>query len=280
MKLREHTDVREFLAAAAPVLESDEARHNLGFGICSTLVASPETYPEFHLWTVEDDGAVVGAALRTPPHNLWLARPRDAAVLEFLARELDARAHDLPGITAAQPEVDAFADEWERLRGVERRLLHAQGIYRVSSVRRPDVAGSMRDATADDRPILLEWWRAFVAEALHDEGPEGDAEEGVERRLSGGVGGIVIWEDGGPVSFAGYGGDTPNGARIGPVYTPPEHRRRGYGSVLTAELSRRLLGEGRAYCFLYTDLANPTSNRIYQAIGYERVCDSAMYEFV
>jgi predicted GNAT family acetyltransferase len=67
---------------------------------------------------------------------------------------------------------------------------------------------------------------------------------------------------------------------IGPVYTPPEHRRRGYGSVLTADLSRRLLAEGRAYCFLYTDLANPTSNRIYQAIGYERVCDSAMYEFV
>jgi predicted GNAT family acetyltransferase len=90
----------------------------------------------------------------------------------------------------------------------------------------------------------------------------------------------VIWEDGDPVCFAGYGGETPNGARIGPVYTPPEHRRRGYGSVLTADLSQRLLDEGRSYCFLYTDSANPTSNRIYQAIGYERVCDSAMYAFV
>jgi GNAT superfamily N-acetyltransferase len=280
MKLREHTDVREFLAAAAPVLDADEARHNLGFGICSTLLASPETWPEFHLWTVEDEGAVAGAALRTPPHNLWLARPRDDEVLEFLARELDARGHELPGITAAQPEVEGFCDEWERLRGVRRRLIHAQGIYRASSIRRPEVAGRLRDATPDDRPLLLEWWQGFIDEALHDHGPENDAAEGVDRRLAAKAGGIVIWEDGErPVSFAAFGGETPNGARIGPVYTPPEHRRRGYGSVLTADLSRRLLDEGRTYCFLYTDLSNPTSNRIYQAIGYERVCDSAMYEF-
>jgi RimJ/RimL family protein N-acetyltransferase len=230
MTLREHAGAREFLAAAAPVLEADEARHNLGYGICSTLIESPGTYPRFHLWTVEADEGVAGAAMMTPPHNLWLARPADSAVLELLARELAARGIGLPGVTAAQPEVDAFAAEWQRLKGVGRRLLHAQGIYAVSDVRMPaNVPGALRNATA--------------------------------------------------VSFAGYGGETPNGVRIGPVYTPPEHRRRGYGSALTAALSRRLLGEGRRYCFLYTDLANPTANRIYRAIGYELVCESAMYQF-
>jgi GNAT superfamily N-acetyltransferase len=280
MKLREHRDAREFLAAAAPVLEADEARHNLGFGICSTLVDSRGTYPEFHLWTIEAEGRVVGAALQTPPHNVWLAQPRDDRAIEALVRELDARGLDLPGVTAAQPEVDEFADEWERLSGLRRRLVHAQGIYKVSAVHMPgDVPGSLRDATPADRPLLLDWWHGFVTEALHDGGPETDAEAAVDRRLENRAGGIVLWDDGGPASFAAYGGETPTGTRIGPVYTPPERRRRGYGSALTAALSQRLLDEGRTHCFLYTDLANPTSNRIYRAIGYELVCESAMYEF-
>jgi predicted GNAT family acetyltransferase len=79
--------------------------------------------------------------------------------------------------------------------------------------------------------------------------------------------------------MAGFGGWTPSGVRIGPVYTPPDLRGRGYASALTAELSAELLAGGRDYCFLYTDLANPTSNRIYQAIGYEFVCESAEYAF-
>lgn len=279
MKLRAYRDPREFLAASAPVLEADEPRHNLGFGICSTLIESPQTYPEFHLWSVENERGVVGAALMTPPHNLWLARPLDRGVVEFLARELDAGGADLPGVTAAQPEVDEFASEWERLCGVRRRLLHGQAIYQVSSVSVPDVPGRLRDAGAADRQLLVDWLGEFAAEALHEGSPDTDAEEAVDRRLSGASGGFVIWDDDVPVSFAGYGGDTPNGARIGPVYTPPDRRRRGYGSAVTAALTQRLLDAGRTYCFLYTDLANPTSNRIYQAIGYEQVCESAMYLF-
>jgi predicted GNAT family acetyltransferase len=90
----------------------------------------------------------------------------------------------------------------------------------------------------------------------------------------------VLWDDGGPVSFAAFGNPTPNGIRIGPVYTPPELRRRGYASALVAELSTRLLAD-RRFCFLYTDLANPTANKIYERIGYQRVCESAeiVFEF-
>ena len=98
-------------------------------------------------------------------------------------------------------------------------------------------------------------------------------------RLAGGDAGFLLWEDGEPVSVAGYGGPTPNGIRIAPVYTPPPLRGRGYGSAVTAALSSRLLASGRRFCFLYTDLANPTSNKIYVAIGYRRVCDSVEYAF-
>jgi hypothetical protein len=102
----------------------------------------------------------------------------------------------------------------------------------------------------------------------------------VEHRLGGTDGGFWLWEDGGEiVSVSGWGGPTPNGIRIGPVYTPPELRGRGYATALVAELSQALLDGGRSFCFLFTDLANPTSNAIYERIGYVRVCESAMVSF-
>ena len=101
----------------------------------------------------------------------------------------------------------------------------------------------------------------------------------VEYRLTTPGRGFRLWDDGGPVSLAGFGGGTPNGIRIGPVYTPPELRGRGYASALVAALSAELLAAGRRFCFLYTDLANPTSNRIYERIGYRRVCESAEIAF-
>ena len=279
MQLRDHGDPRAFLAAARPLLERDEARHNLAFGICATLVAAPETHPEFHLWTVADD-SVVAAALLTPPFNLWVAQPVRADALEFLARELAATEAEPPGVTAALPEADRFAEAWEQLRPRRRRLVRAQGIYKVESPRLPaGVPGRMRAATATDRELLVDWFDAFGREALGPDSARHAAAETVARRLAGRGAGIAIWEDGRPASCAGFGGETPNGIRIGPVYTPSELRGRGYASALTAELSRQLLAEGRRYCFLYTDLANPTANRIYVNIGYVRVCDSAEYVF-
>jgi len=92
-------------------------------------------------------------------------------------------------------------------------------------------------------------------------------------------GGLRVWEDNTPVSMAGASGPTPNGIRVGAVYTPPERRRRGYASGLVAALSQEQLDAGKRFCFLYTDLANPTSNKIYQDIGYEAVSDVDEYHF-
>ncbi|HEX4325100.1 MAG TPA: GNAT family N-acetyltransferase [Gaiellaceae bacterium] len=149
-----------------------------------------------------------------------------------------------------------------------------------------NVPGSSRIATTDDRELALGWWIAFGDEVLRQGGPGRDrAEESIDHRLRSPAAGILLWEDGGkPVSVAGWGGQTPNGIRIGPVYTPPELRARGYATAVTAELSRRLLdgrlfAGGRRFCFLYTDLDNPTSNAIYERIGYRRVAESAEISF-
>jgi uncharacterized protein len=276
MRLEEHADASAFLTAAAPVLDADEARHNLIHGICSTLIDAPGAYREAQLWTVVSD-VVAGAAVMTPPFNIVVGQPRDDDALPFLARALRDRGVAVPGVTGAIPEVETFADAW----GGPRRLRMSQGIYAARMVDAPaDVPGEGREAGAADRELVLDWLRAFQAEALQEDAPHVELEPAVDRRLASTDAGFVLWEDGSePVSLCGYGGRTPHGIRIGPVYTPPDLRRRGYGSAVTADATKEQLDGGRDYCFLYTDLSNPTSNKIYMNIGYERVCDSAEYAF-
>ena len=137
----------------------------------------------------------------------------------------------------------------------------------------------MRDYERNDREVAARWMDAFVKEAL-PEPPPGASAELVDQREDDPDGGVAFWEDGGAVvSIAGFGGRTPNGIRIGPVYTPPELRGRGYASALTAAVTQRLLDRGLRFCFLFADLANPTPNSIYQRIGYEPVSDVDPWSF-
>ena len=278
-------DAAAFLTEAEPSLLADEARHNLILGIAGTIRDTPDLYPLRSLWLVRDGGEVVAAALRTPPYNLILAQPRSAPALAALAEAV--AGEELPGVTGTEPEVEEFAELWSRHSGVAGRVNMRQGVYALEQVEPLSaVPGSARVATDDDRVLALRWWIAFGEEALHEGGPGRErAEASVDHKLSSPTSGLLLWEDGGePVSVAGWGGPTPNGIRVGPVYTPPELRGRGYATALTAELSQRLLDGrlyegGRRFCFLYTDLANQTSNAIYERIGYRRVAESAEIVF-
>ena len=279
MVVKELDDPGTFLEAVVPLLLEDEARNNLILGIAGTLRDYPSTYSEYRLWLVEDGDRLAGAALQTPPFNLVVALP-GASEAPVLADALHAEGVQLPGVTGAVPEVDTFSRAWEDRTGFRRRQRMAQRIYRLTELRPAErVRGRPRPATGLDRSLLLAWIAAFGDEATAEGTPGRETERVVDQRLSGGVGGFTIWEDGAPVSVAGWGGTTPNGVRIGPVYTPPEHRRRGYGSAVTAAVSAERLASGRTFCFLYTDVANPTSNKIYTDIGYEPVCDSIDYAF-
>jgi predicted GNAT family acetyltransferase len=128
--------------------------------------------------------------------------------------------------------------------------------------------------------LLLEWVIAFHDEALPEAAPRHDLEAMVGRWIGNEGRTAYLWEvDGRVVSLVAAGSQTPSGSRIGPVYTPPGERGNGYASALTAAASQHQLDSGRRFCFLFTDLANPTSNRIYQAIGYEPVADVDQYRF-
>ena len=271
-------DARAFLDAAGPLLLADEARNNLILGICGTLVEDPDRFAEKRFWVVQGGaGEPLAAAMRTPPYNLLLAG-RDRSAIEAIVEELD----DLPGVVGAHPEIDEFVRLWTGPHAVRPRVLREHGIYALEQVQPvAPTPGASRSATRDDLAMLLDWMVVFGEEVLEENDPgRAEARAAVEHRLDSADGGFELWEDGGEVvSLSGWGGPTPNGIRIGPVYTPPERRGRGYATALVAELSQALLDRGRRFCFLYTDLANPTSNAIYERIGYGKIAESAMVAF-
>ncbi len=282
MNVRPLEDASEFLDAAGSLLLEDEARNNLILGITGTLIENPDRYAAKGFWVVTDGAAgPVAAAMRTPPYNLLLAPARSDIALETLVGAIE---EELPGVVGARPEVDDFVRLWSRSHAVEPRVLRNQGVYSLEQVQAlPRAEGSRRAATPDDHALVMDWMIAFGDEVLEESDPgRTEARNFVAERLGeDGTSGFELWEDGGQVvSLSGWGGPTPNGIRIGPVYTPPERRGRGYATSLVAELSQSLLDAGRRFCFLYTDLANPTSNAIYERIGYARVCEARMVAFL
>jgi uncharacterized protein len=281
LRVHRFPDARAFLATAGEFLTAREAEHNLLLGIAGTLVARPHVYPRPpYLAAVVRGHEVVGVGLRTPPYGVVLSEVEEDVAVELLASDAAELYPELPSVFGPTDASRRFAELWERGSGQVARKAMAHRAFRAERVRPPaEVPGAMRRAGEMDRELLVDWIAAFQTDV--GAGSLGrPPDEAVDDYLTRGEsGGIYLWEDGEPVSVAGCGSPTPNGIRVGPVYTPPERRGRGYASALTAELTATLLADGRRFCFLFTDRANPTSNRIYQRIGYEPVTDLDEYRF-
>jgi hypothetical protein len=281
VEVTRHETADGFLGHAGDFLVEREAEHNLILGLSSRLRQDPRLYgKDPYFAVVEDGGRVVGAALRTPPHNLVLSELDDKRTIGPLLDAVREEYAELPGVVAPKERAAQFAKAWHEATGATVELRIAQRVFRADRVDPPQgVPGRMRDYEPSDRELAARWMDAFTAEALAGSPQPESSEEFVDRREADPDGGLVLWEDGEVVSLAGYGGRTPNGIRIGPVYTPPERRARGYGSAVTAALTQHLLDGGSCFCFLFTDLANPTSNSIYQRIGYRGVSDVDLWAF-
>jgi uncharacterized protein len=279
MRVARYPSAEAFLSRAGAFLEEREAEHNLILGICSTLLdGNPYEGPPY-LAIVEDRDRLAAAAIRTPPHNLVLSEVDDPRAVELFASDVHEAQAEIPGAMGPVGVVDRFAEAWRLLTGQAVRRTSSQRILRADDVSVPEgVPGRARKAGPEDRDLMVRWIDEFGREALGDL-PRQDPEQTVDRRLEGRDEAFWLWEEAEPVSLAGYGGRTPNGTRIGPVYTPPAHRGRGYAGALVGEVTRLLLDSGLRFCFLFTDLANPTSNRLYVRLGYRPVRDTASYGF-
>ncbi|HET9417630.1 MAG TPA: GNAT family N-acetyltransferase [Candidatus Limnocylindria bacterium] len=273
----------EFLDVAGNFLARHEAEHNLLFGICSAIRLAPDAFGEEppRFLTVSDAaGGVVAAALQTPPNNLVLSQSDEPGAISALADAVVAERP--PGILAPTELAATFLSRWAERTGEAAHLEVAERIFRLHRVIPPGTpaAGSWRLANPADRELVAAWVVAFSTEAMPEQPPIDDPLGVADRWIARINRLLYLWEDRGRVvSLVGAGGETPNGIRIGPVYTPPRDRGHGYATSLTAAASADQLARGRRFCFLFTDLANPTSNAIYRSIGYEPVCDMDQYRF-
>jgi predicted GNAT family acetyltransferase len=277
MRLVRHADATSFLAVAEPALAAREAFFNLPLAIAQTCATDPTRYTGANYFAaIEDAGRGVGVATRTPPHRLLVYTPVGPAI-EALADDV-AHLGQLPGIHGPAESVEAFAALWTARQGLAARVaLHLRAFELTEAIAAPPTTGAMRLATAADLSFVEGAFRAFHAEtgALAIRlTPEEIARRAVRD------GRLYLWDDGGPVSQAGVVGTTPHGARIGAVYTPPDRRARGYATALVEALSRRVLADGRRFCFLFTDLANSVSNSIYPKVGYRPIGDFRDVDFV
>jgi len=261
-------DASEALDRARGFLVAEPAHHNL-------LLTILETSIEFSLggtfWLVRDDTAVVGFGLESPAGMGAVLAPMPASMARELAETI---AISLPRVQSEAGTAAAFAGAWTQRHSLgaeaEGGRFYALGpaVHAVA-----DAPGRLRLAERSDRPKLVEWTIAFGGET---ETFSAHAEQVVDLALAREQ--LWVWDDRGPVSMSGASKATAGVARVQRVYTPPELRGRGYATACVEHQSRLLVERGLG-CVLYTQLSNPTSNAIYQRIGYRPIAETLAYRF-
>lgn len=275
MKLVLIRDAEQFAAAARPFLNARIECNILCTVLIGVLHGTRSDSPPLFAYALGDSGELQFAAMRTPPWPL-LPSPIEARFAdEFVARWLQEDPA-LPAVSAPPATARAIATAWSSRTGGTARLRMSEAMHVLDEVVGPQRAapGSLRVAEMAERPLLLTWTEQFIREAGIT---GGSAEAMLDGRLR--RGGTLVWDDGGPVSMLGVTPEVAGVVRIGPVYTPPALRRRGYAGNAVAAASRRALAQGAQRCMLLTDLANPTSNKIYAEVGYRRIGDWEEYGF-
>ena len=276
----------EFLDCIQPFLEAQETINNLILGISLRMVSSPEwaEFPVYFGAVEKENREIILAAVMTPPYEIVLTNSPPMATEPELQSAVDALIDNLkdnrwqpPGVNGPKQISRRFALSWSERNHLPMRVKMEERVYELRKVITPRWSpGFMRLAAPDDLEILTQWQTSFLKEALGEYKPE-MARRNSARRIA--TEEAFIWDDHGPVSMAIKTRPTPHGCTVSGVYTPPELRGRGYATSCVAALSQRLLDSGKQFCNLFTDLANPTSNSIYQKIGYEPVCDFSVYRF-
>jgi uncharacterized protein len=278
MRLVEFTDPEQFLESTGPFLLEREAQNNLIYGVAKGLIRDPGQYGASpNLVVVYNGEKIQAAALWTPPWNLLVSQgpPEAFEVMAQRIARIDAR---LPGVSGPEEAAKDYARYWERETNRTTGQTMRVGLMALEKLKEPPPApGVFRMASPEEHSLILGWTTAFAIEAMDEESTEG-FDRIIRKRLAGGE--VSVWDDGCPVSMVVAGESTPNGSRIGMVYTPTEWRNRGYAACCVATACKKMLEGGSRYCFLNTDLDFPTSNRLYQKIGFEYVGTSVDVRFV
>ncbi|MCM3280110.1 GNAT family N-acetyltransferase [Exiguobacterium sp. MER 193] len=256
-------------------LLDEEAKNSLMIGVLNNVKQG--IYETFHQFTVEEDGELLAILQVTPPHPLHyiiVKKERSDLLPSFIIPHLLKEEVPFSEVVSERQQAERFATAWQEITSGTSEMFMSQGLYRLDSVEDIDMAtGRMREATMADKAQLEAWYSAFEVESGLRSSPPEKVTKAVQTMLDREE--AVFWEvDGQVVSCAKRARPTENGITVSFVYTSPSARGKGYARSLVADLSRQLL-ETKSFCVLYTDLTNPTSNKIYREVGYQQIMDSA-----
>ncbi|CAG1001355.1 hypothetical protein ANRL4_03172 [Anaerolineae bacterium] len=283
MNFMRHADAHSFLEIAQPVLMRNEARNNLMLGITIILKTQPDRFKSRPYLVTVQEGEALTAAYMTPPHKLsfYSDAPDPLPALERIAQDLYQEQWLVSGVSGHPPLPAHFASIWEKLTGAKATPGMHMGIYELRQVVVPPyaVSGRLFRATMDDLDLVTEWTHQFNMDTF-GHGDQEEARGASERRIK--FEEVYLWSVEGydqPVSMAAKGRAMPTGCAVNLVYTPPQFRGKGFATSCVAALSQFLLDSGFKFCALFTDMANPTSNSIYQKIGYRWIGDFTEFHF-
>ncbi|GAA1135956.1 GNAT family N-acetyltransferase [Kribbella jejuensis] len=269
------SDPQAFEQTVFPFLQQDPVLHTIIMSNVherATGTAGAEDEPSYFVSVHDPD--VVGVAMRTPGRGVYVGALRED-LAEPIADAYAAVLPDLKGVAGDRPAAMRFGRRWCELRGGEAIETRGTRLHKLIELTLLQADGTARLMRVDDVGLVAAWADGFAAEVADEVATHN--REWAERHLEQGT--LWIWEvDGEPVSMVGYHLPLYGVCRVGPVYTPPEHRRHGYAGALTSQVSANILASGNQAC-LYTDLANPTSNKIYHQAGYRPVADFVDVEF-
>lgn len=283
VEIRSHNDANELISLSGTYLELNESENNLPIGLAYRLAKNPRYYgPESPLLlSILEQGRAVGVAIMTLPRRLILSRFETSieVAMAHLTRYLRGIDTPIPGVTGPATEAQAFSECWtEEMAGISARVVMQLRVFEARTVADvPLSPGELRLACMADHPLMTQWIAAFsetIGEPVDVNSAKSNAQQYIKDRQ------LYIWDDGGPVSIATETRPIRNGTTISTVYTPPEHRNKGYATSCVCALTKELLSDRYSFCSLYTDLSNPTSNSIYTKIGYVPLGDALSFDFV
>ena len=279
-----HNQASELISLSGAYLEQNECENNRPIYLAYRFAETPhrqDSEPPF-LFSILDQKKAIGVAIIIPGWKMILSKigtELQSAIVHFVRhlREMDVR---IPAVWGPAAETQAFSDCWvEGRRDVSSKVVMQMRLFEAKTVvDLPPSPGKLRLASMDDYPFMGQWHSAYWEETFGEPANFEFAKSYAERAIKNQE--LYIWDHNGPVSIARTDRPTKNGIAIHTVYTPPEHRNKGYATTCVLLLTQKLLSERYSFCCLHTDLSNPTSNSIYTKIGYVPVADALEFDFV
>ncbi|CCK25053.1 hypothetical protein BN159_0674 [Streptomyces davaonensis JCM 4913] len=274
-------DIDDFLSRGGDFLRSRPALHTMPLTVIEKL--RTEGTAEFGggatlFGRLEERGEVRGIFYRLPSRGLS-PTPLSPEGADRLAAHLAGLGHPLPYVSAEHGTATAFAQAWQRYTGATAKLTTRIRLYRLGTLTPPQPTPEGRGRAAGERDLdqVVRWCGEFVDTV--GEVPAVDARSWAGSRFADRH--FTFWEtpDGTPASMAAVTTMVAGMVRVDPVYTPAHLRGRGYAGAVTVEVSRAALTAGATDVVLFADPDNPTSNALYQRIGYVPIAEWAVYDF-